>query len=407
MGPACGDSSRARKAALRNIPRQDHSPHQVRNKDICEVSKVSREMTFTDSDREFPLVEHNDVLVISATVSNHWVKNILVDSGSSADIVFYNAFAKMGIDNAQLTPVNTPLIGFSREVVEALGEVTVPLSLGFYPKRVTKMVKFLFPMSEGVGEAIGDSRLARECHANVLRDSASCKRKIRADEISLKKRKQPSAVESSPDQVHTIEGDFERKKNLEATKALKRIDIIQGNSAKTLKIGTEMTPELEELLTVFLQKNADVFAWQGEFLPGIPYEYTLHHLNVDPRIKPVKQKKRSFGAEKNKHILAEVENLVKNNYIMPVSHPEWMTNVVLVPKQGGKWRLCIDFIDLKKACPKDLFPLPRINLLVESTAGCELFTFMDAYQGYNQIALAPKTKRKLVSLPTMVSTVTK
>ncbi|XP_073138220.1 uncharacterized protein [Henckelia pumila] len=332
----------------------------------------------------------------------------------------------MGIDNAQLTPINTPLVGFSGEVVEALGEITLPVSLGSYPMRVTKMVKFLrvnassaynvilgrpslnmfqvvgstyhmklkFPTSEGVGKAVGDSRLARECHVNILRDSAKCKRKTTMDEISLKKKKQLSAVGSTHDEVHTIEEEIEINKNFEATEALKRIEITPGNSEKTLKIGTEMTPELEEKLTVFLRKYADVFAWQGEFLPGIPSEYALHHLNVDPRMKPVKQKKRSFGAEKNKHILAEVEKLVKNNYIRPILYPEWLENVVLVPKQGGKWRLCIEFTDLNKACPKDLFPLPRIDLLVDSTAGCELLSFLDAYQGYNQIALAPKDQEK-------------
>lgn len=143
------------------------------------------------------------------------------------------------------------------------------------------------------------------------------------------------------------------------------------------------------MLSRFLRENADIFAWEGESLPGIPHKYALHHLNVDPRVKPVKQKKRSCGADKGKHIAAEVEKLIKTHYIRPVSYPEWLSNVVLVPKPGGKWRLCIDFTNLNKACPKDLFPLPRIDLLVDSTAGCELLSFLDAYQGYNQIGLAP------------------
>lgn len=67
-----------------------------------------------------------------------------------------------------------------------------------------------------------------------------------------------------------------------------------------------------------------------------------------------------------------------------MDYPEWLANVVLVKKSNGKWRMCVDFTDLNKACPKDNFPLPRIDLLVDSTAGHELLSFMDAFSGYNQ-----------------------
>ncbi|KAK4388452.1 hypothetical protein Sango_2451800 [Sesamum angolense] len=87
--------------------------------------------------------QNNDALVISATFSNFWVKKVLVDSGSSADIIFHDAYVQLGVDNTQLRQVNTPLTGFSGEMIEPLGEVTLPLSLGSYPKRSTKMVKFL------------------------------------------------------------------------------------------------------------------------------------------------------------------------------------------------------------------------------------------------------------------------
>ena len=67
---------------------------------------------------------------------------------------------------------------------------------------------------------------------------------------------------------------------------------------------------------------------------------------------------------------------------------EWLSNVVLVKKANGKWRMCVDFIDLNKACPKDSFPLPRIDQLVDFTAGHKLLMFMDAFSGYNQIMMA-------------------
>lgn len=106
-------------------------------------------------------------------------------------------------------------------------------------------------------------------------------------------------------------------------------------------------------------------------------------------MKPVKRKKQSFGVEKNKNITAEVEKIVKTKFIRPVSYPEWLENVVL-----GKWCLCIDFTDLNKACPKDPFPFPWVDSLVDSTARCELLIFLDAYQGYNQIWLATEDQEK-------------
>ncbi|KAL0343100.1 UNVERIFIED_CONTAM: hypothetical protein Sangu_1197400 [Sesamum angustifolium] len=128
---------------------------------------------------------------------------ILVDSGSSADIIFYDAYVQLGIDNAQVRKVNTPLTGFSSEMIEPLGEVMLPLSLGSLPKRSTKMIKFLvvkalsayntilgrpslnlfraiastfhmklkFPTSVGVREAVGDELMAKVCYVNILKRS--------------------------------------------------------------------------------------------------------------------------------------------------------------------------------------------------------------------------------------------
>ncbi|KAL0402218.1 UNVERIFIED_CONTAM: Pro-Pol polyprotein [Sesamum latifolium] len=82
-------------------------------------------------------------------------------------------------------------------------------------------------------------------------------------------------------------------------------------------------------------------------------------------------------------------------HIEEIQFPEWLSNVILVPKPGGKWRMCIDFRDLNKACPKNFYPLPRIDQLVDSTSGCELLSMMDASQGYHQIMLAPEDRRNV------------
>ena len=82
-----------------------------------------------------------------------------------------------------------------------------------------------------------------------------------------------------------------------------------------------------------------------------------------------------------------MEKLLRVGFIREVNYPEWISNVVLVKKANGKWRMCVDFTDLNKACPKDSFPLPKIDQLVDSTAGHGLLSFMDAFSGYNQIPM--------------------
>ena len=79
----------------------------------------------------------------------------------------------------------------------------------------------------------------------------------------------------------------------------------------------------------------------------------------------------------------EVEKLLEVDFIREVFYPDWLANVVMVKKSNGKWRMCVDFTDLNKACPKDSFPLPRIDQLVDSTAGHKLLSFMDTFFGYN------------------------
>ncbi|KAL0290959.1 UNVERIFIED_CONTAM: Retrovirus-related Pol polyprotein from transposon, partial [Sesamum radiatum] len=153
--------------------------------------------------------------------------------------------------------------------------------------------------------------------------------------------------------------------------------------------------EAKKEITLCLQRNGDIFAWTPQDLEGIDPQVITHHLNIYRSYKPVKQKKRHFGPKKDKIIQAEVSKLMAAGHIKEIQFPEWLSNVVLVSKPGGKWRMCIDFRDLNEACPKDFYPLPRIDQLMDSTSGCELLSMMDASQGYHQIMLAPDDRKKV------------
>ncbi|XP_077215932.1 uncharacterized protein LOC143850586 [Tasmannia lanceolata] len=112
-------------------------------------------------------------------------------------------------------------------------------------------------------------------------------------------------------------------------------------------------------------------------------------------LQSVKQKKRNFATERQKHIKEEVDKLLDTKFIREIRYPEWLANVVMVKKSNGKWRICIDFTDLNKACSKDCYPLPRTDHLIDATTGHEMLSFMDAFSGYNQIQMygpdIPKT----------------
>ena len=108
----------------------------------------------------------------------------------------------------------------------------------------------------------------------------------------------------------------------------------------------------------------------------------------------VRQRKRVFVHERDNAIVEEARKLLDAGFIREVYYPEWLANVVMVKKANGKWRMCVDFTDLNQACPKDSFPLPRIDQLVDSTVGHKLLTFMDAFFRYNQIQMAEEDQEK-------------
>ena len=227
-----------------------------------------------------------------------------------------------------------------------------------------------FPTVNGVGMVRGDQRVARECY------SASMKQKtidnIYLDELDMR------------DDILT---------RSEPSKELEPV-LLDDDPEHLAYISSKLAEDLKNLLIHFLRQNKDIFAWKQADMGGIDPTVITHRLNASPSFKPIKQKRRSFVPERQKAINEEVSKLLQARAIREVEYPEWLANVVLVKKANGKWRLCIDFTDINKACPKDSFPLPRIDLIVDAIAGHELLSFMDAFSGYNQISMDPGDKEK-------------
>jgi hypothetical protein len=110
------------------------------------------------------------------------------------------------------------------------------------------------------------------------------------------------------------------------------------------------------VLVNFLKANLDVFVWKPSDMKGILREVAEHKLNIEPGSKPVKQRLCRFNNDKCKAIGEEILKLLSAGFIREVYHPEWLANPLLVKKKNKKWRMCVDYTSLNKACPKDLFP---------------------------------------------------
>ena len=114
-------------------------------------------------------------------------------------------------------------------------------------------------------------------------------------------------------------------------------------------------------------------------MPGISLEIMCHKLNVDPKHKPVIQKARRTRIPQTEALIEEVQKLLEARAIREVQYLDWLANTVVVKKKSGKWRVHVDFTDLNKACPKDSFSLPKIDQMINATAGHDKMSFLHAY----------------------------
>ena len=186
----------------------------------------------------------------------------------------------------------------------------------------------------------------------------------------------------------------EQRAIVEPVKELEEVTLDESRPEWTTRMGTSSSQMVRQALRMFLKQNQDVFAWSHEDMPGIDPSIIVHRLNVSPSSPPIRQKKRVFAQERDGAIAEEVQKLLDANFIREVYYPNWLANVVIVKKANKKWRMCVDFTDLNRACPKDNYPLPWIDTLVNSTARHQLLSFMDAFSGYNQIKMVEVDQEK-------------
>ena len=166
------------------------------------------------------------------------------------------------------------------------------------------------------------------------------------------------------------------------------------NPEEKLYVGGHLSPRINQEVEALLGASRDVFVWTPRDLKGIPPSIMTHSLSILPNSKPVKQRRRRHAGEKGEAVKVELAKLLKAGFVSPVQYPTWLSNIVMVTKANGKWRMCVDFTSLNKACPQDPFPLPCIDQIVDSVAECDLLCFLDAFSGYHQIKMAVEDVEK-------------
>ncbi|GKV53008.1 hypothetical protein SLEP1_g59558, partial [Rubroshorea leprosula] len=363
---------------------------------------------------------HNDPLVTSVTINNCEVQRVLVDTGSAPDIMYFHCFKSLGLDPALLQRYDGPIYEFNNQPVPVEGVLTMNVAFGSGRSYVTPSVRFLvvkmassfnvvigrptlteiravvsqshlcikFPTPKGIATLRGNQDVARHCYiTSVTQPQKSKAQTLETDPKQILDDRQVMCVEIEDNRP-------EDETRAAPVEDVEEVQIDDRDPSQKTQIGTKLNPEERAELIAFLRANKDVFAWTSADMLGIPTSVFQHKLSTNPLKKPIAQKRRLFGGERLKVIKEEVEKLLQAGFIRRIDYCEWVANPVLVKKANGKWRMYIDSTNLNDACPKDCYPMPNIDKLVEAASGNERLSLLDAYSGYHQVPMAPEDEEK-------------
>jgi hypothetical protein len=332
-------------------------------------------LTFDARDVDLRSTPHIDAMVINCSVAGWDLHKVLIDNDNQADIIFLHAFDRMGISHSLLKPSDNPLYGFGGKGTFPVGKIELPLSFGVAPNARSEQVTFdivdmvypynaimgrgsinkfeatihglylcmKIPGSQGVITVYGNQQTAR----NIERDFVPGQRNVH---YLTMQREVPESTRPTANELE--------KAQLQSNDRTKTVPLDPTTPKQTVIISEDLTSQDEEKLISCLSRNKDAFAWSALDLVGVSRTIIEHSLGIDPSVRPKKQRLRKMSDEKTEAAKAEVHRLLEANFIEPVTYPTWLANVVMVQKKSGKWRMCIDFTSLNKACLKDNFPLP-------------------------------------------------
>ncbi|XP_075481342.1 uncharacterized protein LOC142522058 [Primulina tabacum] len=363
----------ARGGSVRNIPRIEPSrrrepePERKKNSPLATgmIKMILGGSTDGDSNRVRKGRSRRECLEVEGARRNEAIISFGPEDLRGVSLPHNDAL--MDLQGYHLEAVETALFGFAGHMVYPEGEIMLPLTLGFQDLKRTVMTSFTvvdspssyniilgrpamnelravastyhqkikYPVGARVGEVRGDQPSSRKCYVEA----------VRADQSRTRKEGNKARVDGERmmgrGEVHFV--------------AEEEQEVVEIGPGQQIRVARDLSISTRELT-------------------GISPLIAEHQLNILPGSHPVKQKKRHFGPEKDKVIDAQIKELLKAGHIREIQFPTWLSNVVLVPKSTGRWRMCVDFHDLNKACPKDHYPMPRIDQL---NAGATYQRLMD------------------------------
>ncbi|GJW36484.1 reverse transcriptase domain-containing protein [Tanacetum coccineum] len=323
-------------------------------------------------------------MIIEAEVGGHFIHRMYVDGGSALEIMYEHCFNKLLPEvKSKMVLATAPLIGFSGKIIWPLGQISLLVIIGDVEHSTSALMNFVVVRLASPYNGIIGRPGIRKIQAVPSTAHGMLKFPMEGGVLTIRSRKIVTI------ECASIVGPREQPPAInQAVEERIKVAINPEYPDQTVMIGSTLTKEGRNKRCDLLRCNLDIFAWKPVDMTGVPRHIAEHRLNIREGCPPIRQKRRGQAADINKAIQEEVGKLVDTGIMKEVHYHSWLSNPVMVKKHNESWRMCVDFKDLNKACPKDGYPLPEIDWKVESLYGFPFKCFLDAYKGYHQIKMA-------------------
>ncbi|XP_015962573.1 uncharacterized protein LOC107486538 [Arachis duranensis] len=362
-------------------------------------SKRIPPISFGPEDQWFDELPEKPPMVITARVGTGLVKRILVDTGVDSNIMFRNTFDALVLRDTDLKTHQHGVVSLGDNFIKPDGIISLLISVGGRGKR-SVIAEFVVLRNSTAYNLILGRRTINELRAVIstkllvmkfVADDGSIgsirgdlETAVACDNASLSLRRK--SKEASGVFLADLDARVDDKPRPEPEGDLEKFRV--GDSKEKFTFVNRNLPQgLKGPLVEMIRANGDLFAWTPADMSGIDPQFMSHHLAVRAEAKPVAQRRRKMSQERAEEVARKMASLLEVGFIRELDYATWLSNIVLVKKANGRWRMCVGYSDLNKTCPKDSFPLPNIDALVDAATRYRYLCFMDAYSGYNQIPM--------------------
>ncbi|XP_072056314.1 uncharacterized protein [Arachis hypogaea] len=353
------DVSRKSKLTLK----KDLKVMAVRNQ--TPTTAAANTMTFLPEDCQHGTSAEDTPFVISARIGTGLVRRILVDTGADSNILFRGAFNKLGLHNDNLQTHRNGVTGLGDNFLKPDGSITLPIPIGTSNQKKTILFEFVVLKDSTAYNVILERKTINDFSAVIFTKYLLMKFRTEDGSISTIHGDREVAAEcdntslalrkKSWDAVGIFLADLHARQDgqprPEPEGDMEKLQIGPTKEEYTF-INRNLPYDLKEDLSQLLKQNRNLFAFTPADMPGINPDLMSHRLAVDPKAKPVAQRRRKMSPDRAAEVKRKVKALLEANFIRKLPYTTWLANVVLVKKSNGKWRI-----------------------------------FMDAYSGYNQILM--------------------